>query len=62
MIFTNILFCAVARKGSRILELKYSRIATVGYIALFRRQFLAMPHEPKRFFFTILGKHLQQEQ
>ena len=62
MIFTNILFCAVARKGSRIPELKYSRIATVGYIALFRRQFLAMPHEPECFFFAVFRELLEQEQ
>jgi hypothetical protein len=31
-------------------------------LALLSRQFLAMPHKPKRFFFAILCEFLEQEE
>ena len=46
----------------RILGLALSCIATFDYAVLFRRKFLAMPHEPERFLFAVFRELLEQEQ
>ena len=46
----------------RILGLALSCIATFDYAVLFRRKFLAMPHEPERFLFAVFREFLEQEQ